>query len=357
MRTSAGAGGEQCINMRMMTRAMLTSSEEAQTMPDRSPRVSVVVLNFNGAGCLDDCLDSLVSQTENSMEVVVADNGSHDASAQVAAKYPVRWEPLGRNHGFARGNNIAARMTSGAVLLFVNNDMRFHADFVERLVYPLTENPDYFATDARQFDWEGANEIHLATRLRPRSLLSAARPGQLLPLLAIEQVGVDGPTEVVQACASALAVRRWMFDELGGFDDRFPADWEDTDLCWRAWLRGWRTVYIPQAVCWHRGKVASSSREGRPVRERGALGGRLLFSAKHLPSEGVAMAWLLAIAGGLRDLALLRMGKVARRAALLLECARETPRTIRDRRRTYRSFDTSPRRHLAFLRSIPTKAP
>src|SRR2546430_323067 len=98
---------------------------------DKSPLISVVVLNFNGADHLDDCLASLVRQTYEPTEVIVADNGSTDASAEVAARYPVRWEPLHANHGFARGNNLAAEKACGALLLFVNNDMRFQHDFIE----------------------------------------------------------------------------------------------------------------------------------------------------------------------------------------------------------------------------------
>jgi GT2 family glycosyltransferase len=266
----------------------------------------------------------------------------------------VRWEPLGRNHGFARGNNIAASLARGEILLFVNNDMRFAPSFVRHLVRPLGES-GVFATDARQYDWGGTRDIHRATRLVPRTIREALHAPVSLPLLHIDQIPVHRAADVVQACAANMAVHRWMFHALGGFDERFPAGWEDTDICWRAWLRGWRTLHVPGAVCWHRVGAASARPEGAEVRSRGASLGRLLFAMKHLPPEHALAVWAFAIGGTLRCLLRGDLHGAQARFGVLRESIRRSPAVFFERRQLYRQAGTSPRAHLRFLESLIPK--
>ena len=98
------------------------------------PLVSTLILNWNGAHLLPDCLSTLATQDWSGHEVVVVDNGSADDSAAVTARYPAaRWLPMGENLGFTRAYNRAVRDAKGAFLFFVNNDMRFEPDCVSRL--------------------------------------------------------------------------------------------------------------------------------------------------------------------------------------------------------------------------------
>ena len=97
------------------------------------PLVSTLVLNWNGAHLLPDCLATLATQDWPAHEVVVVDNGSRDDSAAVTARYPARWLPMGDNLGFTRAYNRAVRDAKGEFLFFVNNDMRFLPECVGRL--------------------------------------------------------------------------------------------------------------------------------------------------------------------------------------------------------------------------------
>src|ERR1700736_3858450 len=144
-----------------------------------APRVSAVVLNFNGEHNLIDCLPSLLRQSYRPFEVIVVYNGSTDRSAEVVHSHGVRWEPLGRNHGFARGNNLGAERAEGEIIVFLNNDMRFDPSFIEELVRPLLDDAGVFSTDARQLNWEGDREIHVAPRLTRRNARAASSGGFL----------------------------------------------------------------------------------------------------------------------------------------------------------------------------------
>jgi GT2 family glycosyltransferase len=292
------------------------------------------------------------------LEIVVADNGSTDDSEKVAAAFPTRWLPLGGSFDFAHANNLAARQVNGSILIFVNNDMRFDPLFVEALVSPLVRCENIFATDARQFDWSGENEIHTATRLRTKPLrASFSQSASILPRLSIDQIGSVDDCEVVQACAANMAVRRPMFEHLGGFDPFLPAGWEDTDICWRAWLKGWKTVFVPGAVCWHRAGLASSSEVGARLRYRGALGGRLRFATKHLPIEDALLLWVIAIAASPRDAFRRGWTGLKQRFAVLIETIRQLPSALAERRRMYRFAGISPRQHIQRLRAIGAAEP
>jgi GT2 family glycosyltransferase len=322
-------------------------------MSEVRPLVSVVLLNYNGQDYLAECLSSLAGQTYGPLEVLVADNGSTDASIDVAKAFPVRWVSLGGRFDFARANNLAAKHAEGLVLVFVNNDMRFDAKFIEELVTPLLSHADVFATDARQMDWTGANEIHSATRLRMRPLTASfGKDAPALPHIAIDQVPAAAPCEVVHACAANMAVQRMLFELLGGFDPLLPAGWEDADISWRAWLKGWKTLYVPTAVCWHHVGQASATEAGAWLRYRGALGGRLRFATKHLPPEDALLVWMLGFAALPKDA--LRGGWTGfkRRLSVLIETGRNLPSALRERQQMYGLAQVSPRRHIQRLSAI-----
>src|SRR5437667_3623629 len=215
------------------------------------PLVSVIVVNWNGAGELEICLPTLLAQSYRPLEIIVVDNGSADDSADVAHRLGVRWLPLDHNVGLAPELNRGAEAATGELLLFVNNDMRFHEEFVASMVCEILRNDDVFTVDALQYDWKGEDIVHLATRLAPE-----ARPGfrchQLMPGLYIWQEHQDSPTAVLMASAANMLARRSMFQVLGGFDEKLFFGYEDVELCWRGWVHGWKTVFAPRARCWHR---------------------------------------------------------------------------------------------------------
>jgi len=233
--------------------------------------------------------------------------------------------------------------------VFVNNDMRFAADFIAHLVGPLRADEKLFATDARQRDWRDTKDVHLATQLVRRSASDSVREPGLLPTLAIRQIPVTRRVDVLQACAGNMAVRRWMFEALGGFDARLPAGWEDTEICWRAWLRGWQSVFVPSAVCWHRVGASSKEGPGAWMRYRGSLGGRLLFATKHLPLADALAVWGAATAALSRDAVQFKWTAVARRGLVMADSSRHVPAVLQERRVLYRAAGRSPRQHLNWL--------
>src|SRR5215469_11595728 len=311
------------------------------------PRVSVVIVNWNGAKHLRVCLPSLRSQSFKSLEIIVVDNRSSDDSADVTNSFGARWLPLDRNIGLAPALNRGAAAAEGNLLLFVNNDMRFDPNFVAKLTEPFQGNEDIFATDGRQFNWDGTIQGHLAARLTNvrRREKSAV---ELVPGLYFSQQEENRRTPVFMASAACMMVRRTLFEKIGGLDERLPFGYEDVEICWRAWLHDWKTLYIPDAVCWHRVGSSVQSLAAERFAFRGVLKGRLLFSTKLLPARHAARTWLISTAGLAKDVSRLRWKFAKDRISVLFEMASLVPQLRRERDTLFRTVSRSPEEQLHF---------
>ena len=304
------------------------------------PKVSAIVANWNGTRDLEDCLPSVVGQDYPEFEVIVVDNGSEDNSQEIVKRIGAQWVPLGYNAGLAAALNAGADVATGEILLFLNNDLRLRADFVRKLTRPALEDSTVFAADALQWDWDGRLRVHGRTRFIARSRWLGC-----IDLLQ-DYPTVCAPTFLASA-ANAL-VRRWMFEKLGGWDPAYVIGWEDVDLFWRAWQRGWPTVFVPDAVCWHRVGASAATPAGAAVRLRGTLEGQLYFASKCLPASGAVEVWARTCAGLVRDLGAGRWQKAREKALGINRAARSLGSALRCRRELY-STGPGPQEHLKAL--------
>jgi GT2 family glycosyltransferase len=315
---------------------------------DEKPRVSVIIVNWNGAQHLRICLPSLASQSFKSLEIVVVDNRSSDDSAEVAKGFCARWLPLEENLGLAPALNRGAKIAKGDLLLFVNNDMRFDPGFVAALVEPFERDEEVFATDGMQFNWDGTARGHLAARLtnlRPRRDSST----ELVPGLYFYQQEKIAESPVFMGSAACMMVRKALFEKLGGFDDRLPLGYEDVEICWRAWVHRRKTLYVPSAICWHRVGSSVQSLAAERFSFRGVLKGRLLLATKLLPIRYAFHTWLVSTAGLAKDLGRLRWKFAMDRIGVLYYMAGLAVNLLREKRALFREAKSSPVEQLDFL--------
>jgi N-acetylglucosaminyl-diphospho-decaprenol L-rhamnosyltransferase len=217
--------------------------------------VAVVVGNWRGEAVLVDCLRSLDEQTLRPAEVIVVDASSTDRSVTVAEELGAR-VLVRPNRGLGHLYNEGARAAGGDYVLCVNNDVALEQRCLELLAGELDVDASRFAADPRQVDWSGERLVHARARLSRGPLLRQPLPGFRLELTSPAATVV--PT--LSGNGGAMLVRRERLLELGGFDETMFMDFEDLDLCWRAWLRGWPSVYVPDAVVRHRvGAVTSQA--------------------------------------------------------------------------------------------------
>ncbi|MEM0171612.1 MAG: glycosyltransferase family 2 protein [Thermoproteota archaeon] len=220
-----------------------------------SPRISVVILNYNGMRFLETCLKSLLSSTYRDFEIILVDNGSRDGSVEYLkesfSKEPrLKIIPLRKNYGFAMGNNIGYKYTNpnSEFVFFLNNDTEVENDCLEKIIRKM-ENDDSIGaaqpkirrmTDRGKIDAVGGIADYYGRTWHRGS--GEYDYGQY-----------DSVSETFYAQGAAIVVRRKVINEIGLFEPAYFIYYEETDLCWRIWLAGYRVVVIPEAVVYHYG--------------------------------------------------------------------------------------------------------
>lgn len=220
---------------------MSTASTKAR------PRISVIILNWNGRDHLAACLPSLLRQTYTDFEVVVVDNGSTDGSVTFVQRQFPQVQLIGNetNLGFAAANNQAIRATQSEFVALLNNDTVADPHWLEALLSAAGDpSVGMVATQMRLAHQPDC--IDSAGVAIDRAGIAWGVAGGL-PVAA----GGGAPGDCFGASGGAALYRRVMLDDIGLFDEDFFAYLEDVDLAWRAQWAGWRAVYAPGAVVIH----------------------------------------------------------------------------------------------------------
>ncbi|MBI4227047.1 MAG: glycosyltransferase [Candidatus Omnitrophica bacterium] len=214
------------------------------------PDVSIIIAHLDDLGMLQTCVETVARLSGPSFEVILVDNGSHDGTAEWAARCrpDIRLIRNTENLGFAPAANQGARIARGRYLLFLNDDTTVPPDLLERLVAPLEADPTIGSCQPKIF-WMG----------RPGELDSLGEFPTWTGFLQHDghrgrDVGTDprAVVEIFSPKGACLLVRRDVFERVGGFDDAFFAYCEETDLAWRIQLAGFRIVLVPGAGMEHR---------------------------------------------------------------------------------------------------------
>ncbi|HZF19023.1 MAG TPA: bifunctional glycosyltransferase family 2 protein/class I SAM-dependent methyltransferase [Burkholderiales bacterium] len=229
--------------------------------------ISIIVLNWNGLKELRPCLAAIAENTLiDDYEVIVLDNDSKEPGVEDAVgPYPkVRLikEPV--NHGFSRGNNLAARQARGENLVFLNNDTLPRRDWLRPLVETQRTLPAVGIVGARLVD-AADNTLYVGTYFQP-AINAYADAGRNYPAKS-----VDEPLECEVFIGCGILIKRELFDAVGGFDEHYFQGYEDYDLCLKVRERGLKVMYCPGSVVEHIENVSMkklSRRRRRSSKER-----------------------------------------------------------------------------------------
>ncbi len=218
--------------------------------------VSVVLLNWNGRKFLKECVDSVLSQTYSSIELIVIDNASSDSSVEFLRKtYPDKFQIVENpaNIGFSRAINQGFRLAEGSCLMPLNYDIVMESDFVSEMVKALAadEKTGSVAGKLLRFNENGRTKIIDSTGhviFRNRYVINRGEDQS-------DEGQFDREDFVFGTTGAVPLYRREMLDDIAWqgeyFDESFFIMLEDVDLDWRAQLRGWKCIYEPKAVAYH----------------------------------------------------------------------------------------------------------
>lgn len=222
----------------------------------------MIILAWNGVAYLEPCLGAVLGQGYPDLEAIVVDNGSSDGSADlVAGRFPqVRLIRNEHNLGFGGGNNVGLEAATGELLIMLNQDTVVQPGWLDALVEAF-EDPTVGLVGCKILYPDGETIQHAGGYL-------------LWPIAEGKHYGIgerdggqyDEPHEVEYVTGAALAMRRAVYAQIGGFDEQFfPGYYEDTDLCLRARHAGFKVLYWPPALVYHH---QGGSLEHRPYHQQ-----------------------------------------------------------------------------------------
>lgn len=214
-----------------------------------NPKVSIIIVNFNGQKYLHDCLSSIENNPGVLYEVIFVDNASSDNSVNFVKKYFPKVTIIQNNVnlGFAGGSNIGIRQVRGEYILLLNNDTIAEKDFLRNFIKAFDEIPNLGCVQPKIVLMKDPNIIDsCGSYLTDTSFLyhygydknqSLEKYNHPFPVFSVKGV--------------AILTKKEIIEKIGLFDDDFWCYYEETDFCHRAWLAGYECWYYPKVKIYH----------------------------------------------------------------------------------------------------------
>jgi GT2 family glycosyltransferase len=216
----------------------------------RSGVVSVVLVNFRGADDTLACVAQILALDwpRELLEVIVVENGSGDDSLERLAALgdSITLVRSAKNLGFAGGCNLGVSKTSGEFVAFLNNDARPDARWIAAAMDTFASSKSIGAVASKVLDWEGVRADFVDASLTWYGMGYKAHTGE------VDSGRWDEARDVLFGTGAAMFVRADVFQELGGFDEKYFMFYEDVDLGWRLNLLGYRFRFQPESLAYHK---------------------------------------------------------------------------------------------------------
>ena len=304
-----------------------------------NPRVSVTVVTYNSGRFIRRCLDSVLEQIHEPLEVIIIDNASTDGTCDILERFESRCRIVynEENIGFAAAQNQAIALSRGDWVLTLNPDVLLLSNFVSRLLAAAELDPRAGTVCGKLLLADATFDIEGSQRLDSTGMY-------FTPMLRHKDRGCMETSNgnyrrieyVFGATAAAAFYRREMIEDVSVEGEFFDSDFftyrEDADLAWRAQLLGWKCIFDPRAAAYHVRKLRPGMRSELPATiNMHSVKNRFLMRIKNI-TAGVYMRNLLPIT--VRDLGILAYCIVIERTSLpaFYYLLRDLRRTVRKRR-------------------------
>lgn len=222
-------------------------------MEDILPPVSVLVLNYNGLCYLENFMKSIMKTDYPNFKIVFVDNGSTDGSLEFIRKnYPdVQIIAFDNNYGFAEAYNRSIEMVDSDILLLINNDIEVDKNWLRELVSHISD--DGVASIAPKIKFIENKEVINSAGGNCDIYGVAWNRGN-----GEKDLGqYDRPDEVFYVNGAVLIFKKSVWKDVGPFDSRYFMYAEEVDWCWRARLKGYKVIYVPNSIVFHKWQGSS----------------------------------------------------------------------------------------------------
>ena len=226
------------------------------------PELSIVIVTFNSSEFIMPCLDSIFNnQDYKYFEVILIDNGSTDNTVSlVKSNYPqVRLITNKENQGASKARNQGIEVSGGRWVLTLDCDVYLEKDFLNRLMTLAEKREESIGLFQPKILRADKKTIYSCGIYLSKLLSRFYDIGQD----KVDSQKFNTQKYIFGACSAAALYRTKMLEDLkektGYFDERFFFLVEDVDLAWRAYKKGYKTVYVPEAVCYHSGNSSNTN--------------------------------------------------------------------------------------------------
>lgn len=209
------------------------------------PKISIIIPNWNGLKYLKKCLKSVFVQTYKNYEVIVVDNNSTDNSKEWIKEnfHKVQIIANSTNYGFAESINIGIKKAIGDYVVILNNDTKVDELWLQKLVEVADSNNKIGMVACLIFYPD--HQINSAGLILGKNGCVYNRG------IILEKDKFEIKEEIFGPCGCAALYKKEMLKEIGLFDPKYFAYYEDVDLAFRARLCGWKCIYTPEAIIYH----------------------------------------------------------------------------------------------------------
>ncbi len=223
-----------------------------------TPKIAIVILNWNGVNYLQKFLPSVVENSDYpGTKIWVIDNGSTDRSIKLLMEsFPgVQLVCLDKNYGFTGGYNLGLKQIVADYYVILNSDIEVTPNWIEPIIGEFEKNPLLAAaapkllsySEREKFEYAGASGGFIDHLGYPFCR------GRIISNTETDNGQYNSPLSVFWASGACMFVRASVFHEMGGFDEAFFAHMEEIDLCWRMKNAGYMVFCFPQSTVYHVG--------------------------------------------------------------------------------------------------------
>ncbi len=217
--------------------------------------VSIIVVNYNGKKYLEDCFKSLekLNYPKDKYKVIMVDNASSDDSVEFTRKiFPwIKILKLDKNYGFCKPNNEGAKIAHGEYLIFLNNDTIVTENWLINLVSGVNSHKNTLSAGCKMVKPPTDNGTEIIIDYAGGKI-SPDGGGIYVGMMDKDQPKYNVETYTGFGCGAGVIVNREFFLNTGGFDEYFFAGYEEMDLGLRIWRCGYKVVYLPKSVMYHK---------------------------------------------------------------------------------------------------------
>ena len=244
------------------------------------PAVSIVIPNYNGAEHLSVCLNSIKQQSYTNYEIIVVDNGSTDESIALinARGIEVTVYRFSENKGFAAAVNYGIQNSQEKFIALLNNDIELDSRWLEKLINAIESDSELGSVACKMLNFFDRTIIDATGDVLTRA-------GNIIGRGAGEKDHgqFDEKKYVFGVCAGAGIYRREVFERVGLYDEDFFAWFEDADHSFRSQITGYKCLYVPTAVCYH--KRGATAKKMSAIAVRLHARNHLYYLIKNIPVQ------------------------------------------------------------------------